>query len=456
MREGDTAPTFPRIVFPCLAILGVVVLGYVLGASVMYFDLPSSSFLRWAFAGGSVEPNYIPLASSAGTIGPVDQKEKTFDGFTLCMYASTATSSTQAFLINMNGEVVHRWAKPFTEIWPKPPHLQAKVHDSMVGFFGSYLYPNGDLLVTLHGMEDAADGYGLVKLDKDSQVLWKVAANIHHDVDVGEDGTIYAIKQELVHDKLPGLEFVPTPCLVDSLITLSPDGKEVGKPIPILEALRASPYSLLLDSLEANYAKAADHSLERKEEEKTRPTSDLMDMKIKQRSDLFHTNFVKVLTRELAPKFPLFKAGQVLFSLRDLNTIAVMDMEKRSVVWAARGPWRAQHDPQFLGNGHLLIFDNIGSRTGPRVLEYDPQTQAFPWTFPGKKDIPFLSPRRGMSQRLPNGNTLIAYSRDHEILEVTPEKEVVWSYVGHGYIHTARRYGPEELPFLTKEVRARP
>ena len=46
--------------------------------------------------------------------------------------------------------------------------------------------------------------------------------------------------------------------------------------------------------------------------------------------------------------------------MRHMDTIAMMDPDKGSVVWAAQGPWRSQHDPQFLDNGHLLIFDNFG------------------------------------------------------------------------------------------------
>src|SRR5437016_13082900 len=39
-------------VLACLSVLGVAGLGYVLGAAVMFFQLPSSDFLYQAFAGG--------------------------------------------------------------------------------------------------------------------------------------------------------------------------------------------------------------------------------------------------------------------------------------------------------------------------------------------------------------------------------------------------------------------
>ncbi len=439
-KEDATAPrakaTNPprRKLSRCLFLFGVVSVSYLLGAAVMFFELPSSDFLNKAFLGGkawyerrqaSARPPGQKLPPP--TIGKIDLPEKTFDGFTLTMVAP----GTRASLINMGGEVVHEWAVSFSQVWPEPTHVRGPVNDFFVIFFGGHLYANGDLLVVLHGMGNPFAGYGLVKLDKDSNVIWKYSANVHHDVDVAEDGTIYALTQELVHQAPTGLEYIPTPCMVDCLVRLSPQGAELQK-IPLLEAFRDSAYAPLLSTLRRSGDDA-------------------------RRRDVLHTNFVKVLTRELAPKFPLFKAGQVLISMCHLDTIAVLDPKNHAVVWAARGPWRAQHDPQFLDNGRLLIFDNSGSPTESRVLEYDLQTQAFPWSYPGANNAPFVTSTRGQGQRLPNGNTLIVDSQHGKMLEVTQSKEVVWScsYRG-GFINTARRYSPEQLHFLKGGQRARP
>lgn len=174
------------------------------------------------------------------------------------------------------------------------------------------------------------------------------------------------------------------------------------------------------------------------------------------RRDILHLNSVKVLTRQLAPKFPMFKAGQVLTSMCHLDTIAVVDVDSGKLVWAARGPWEAQHDPQFLDNGNLLLFDNRGSPTASRVVEYDPETQGFPGSYSGENTRPFLSKLRGMNQRLPNGNTLIVNSDAGNILEVTHDKEVVWSCSTGGFITSGRRFSSEQLPFLKGGPHARP
>jgi hypothetical protein len=443
-----TSPTARRsLLLRCLSWFGLASLSFVLGAAVMFFDLPSSSFLRRAFVGGVAWYEHRqPPPPPAGqlpplTVGRIDRPDRTCDGFTLCMYGG----DSRAVLVNMRGDVVHQWHVPFSEVWPDPPHLRGRIDDAAVYFNDGHLYPNGDLLVVIEGPADLrnpSNGYGLARLDKDSHVLWKLARNCHHDVDVGEDGTVYAITNEVVEKVPHGLEHIPTPCIVDFVDVISPEGKELKK-IPLLEAFQGSPYAPLLCALEPPRASGG-------------LTGPAFPEEVRRR-DVLHMNAVKVLSRALAPRFPLFRAGQLLISPRHLDAVAVLDPDSGRVVWAARGPWRAQHDPSFLDNGHLLLFDNQGSPRGSRVLEFDPQTQAFPWAYPGDGGTPFFSKIRGMCQRLPNGNTLVVNSDAGEVFEVTADREVVWSCsCGRVELNRARRYTPEQVPFLKGDARARP
>jgi hypothetical protein len=425
-----------------LFLLGIACLCYVLGAAAMFFELPSSGYLGKAFVGLRAWNERREVVSQIVDQKPprlskhkIDKPEKTFDGFTLCTFVSTTTSSTQAILVDMRGEVVHRWAIPFSRVWSKPPHLSVSVHDSLVCIFGTHLYDNGDLLIVFHGLESASNGYGLVKLDKDSNIVWSYAARVHHDVDVGEDGTIYAVKHDVLDVAPKGLEFIATPFLSDYLVLLSPEGKELRKPISLVEAFRDSPYALLLSPHE----RAKRHG--------SLPGAP---------SDFLHTNCVQVLGREIASKFPYFKKGHVLISLREIDTLAMLDPQSGVISWATQGLWRRQHDAHFLDNGHLLLFDNLGSPRSSRVLEYDPKSQAFLWSYPSETGTPFVSKERGMSQRLPNGNTLIVNSEGHELMEVTSEKEVVWSCTFDSFISSGRRYSPSQLTFLKGGTRARP
>jgi hypothetical protein len=352
---------------------------------------------------------------------------------------------TSVNLIDMHGRTVHQWLVAPSRILVGSPQANDfdRRDDDFCTPMSGYLFPNGDLLVVVHAFSFGKfSGLGLAKLDKDSNVIWHYSANVHHDVDVGEDGCIYALTQRLATHAPKGHEYLPSPCMLDDVVCLTPDGKEKWS-IPLLEAIANSPYASMLGQLE-----------EPAKEGVNMPEDFSTD---ERRRDVLHTNHVQVLPRRLAAKFPMFKPGQVLISIRHLDAIAVLDPERRTLVWAACGPWHLQHNSEFLDNGHILIFDNQGA--GPkasRVLEFDPATQAVPWCCSGQDDVRFFTPQRGMSQRLPNGNTLILSSHGRQILEVTSGKELVWSCTCPGIeTNFARRYGPDEITFLGETVKPR-
>lgn len=452
-------------VMAVLSILGIGGLCYLSGAAILYFQLPSSDFLDKAFRGAKAwqerGQSTIPTLSLEAAeevrkkeVRRVDKAEKTWDGFTLY----TTTDACRATLIDMRGAVVHRWEMPFRQVWSDPPHIKHHLPDHLIHWFRCYLYRNGDLLALYHVDGDTPYGYGLVKLDRNAKLLWAYPHHVHHDVDVDEDGTIYTLGQQIVSEPPPGLESFPSPYLADSLVVLSQEGRLLQN-IPIVEAFVNSPYALTL---------ATDNEIPTLQANMLAPAARMPQRDTN--NDVLHANSVKVLKQEQAEKFPLFKAGQVLVSLRNLSTIAVLDRHSRSVVWAARGVWQAQHDAEFLDNGCLLLYDNYGNHKHTRVVEYDPRTQALPWTYSGEPSTSFTAIFRGMAQRLPNGNTLIVDPDARRLLEVTHERELVWENfcplsqidaapgqrIRNHAVTSARRYGADELTFLKGVARARP
>ncbi len=96
-----------------------------------------------------------------------------------------------ADLIALDGQVVHSWRTSFREVWgDNPEHVQFAADDKVIAWHGMHLYPDGSLLLNFEGQLFPFGG-GLVKLDKDSRVVWKLARNTHHAVVVAEDGTIW-------------------------------------------------------------------------------------------------------------------------------------------------------------------------------------------------------------------------------------------------------------------------
>jgi outer membrane protein assembly factor BamB len=150
--------------------------------------------------------------------------------------------------------------------------------------------------------------------------------------------------------------------------------------------------------------------------------------------DYLHTNTVNYIDAETATHFDFATAGQILLSMREPGMIVVLDPDTEKVVWAIRGPWVAQHDPDLLPNGHMLLFDNRGhydseGQDKSRVIEFDPHTYKIVWEYTGDDKKPLYSAARSAQERLPNGNTLITESEGGRLIEVTPNGEIVWEYV---------------------------
>lgn len=316
----------------------------------------------------------------------------------------TSGHEAAAVLISMEGEVLHEWRRPFSSVWPPGTGAPLKPQPDEFVFFRKVIpFPNGDLLAIYEGVGDTPYGYGMVKLDRNSEVIWRYAGHTHHDVDVGPDGRIYVLTHEFTTDELVNLDRLAPPRLDDFLVILSPDGEELKK-IRLIDLVADSPYRQVLYTV-SSYALA----------------------------DPLHANDVDVITGEQAAVFRFGEAGQVMMSFRELGAVAVVDVEEERLVWLTRGPWIGQHDPDILPNGNILLFDNYGNYRHPegvsRVIEFDPATMEIVWQYSGDEADPLDSLIRADQQRLPNGNTLITESNGGRIVEVTPDGRIVWEFL---------------------------
>ncbi len=374
------------------------------------------------------EPHaYVVDHDGAGVT--VHDPERAFDGYTfLTVYRD---GRNKAILIDMQGGVLHEWHADFSEIWPDAPHIIEQVQDAAIHWHGSYLFANGDVLFNFESGNFPYGG-GLVKIDKDSNVLWALERNTHHDLDVMPDGTIYVAAHNYRAESIAGLSNLEAPLLEDVILKVSPNGRVLDE-ISILDALRNSKYSGLVHDPSTSG------------------------------DDPTHLNTVEVLPDSLADAFPMFDPGDLLISLRNLNMIGVIDVEQRLVKWALVGMFVRQHDPDFLDNGHIMVFDNLGGRGDgdtSQILEIDPVTQDVVWRYAGRKEVPFFSRIRGKQQVLPNGNVLITDSQSGRVLEVTRDErpKIVWEYYNRispiegegrvGLITLALRFGSEAVSFL--------
>lgn len=144
--------------------------------------------------------------------------------------------------------------------------------------------------------------------------------------------------------------------------------------------------------------------------------------------DPMHINDVAVLSAEFAGAFPQFNAGDIMVSLRNLNLVVILDADTKRAKWWQHGPWHRQHDPDFLPNGHISVFDNNMHGGQSQIVEIDPVTRETQVVFEGSVEAPFYTWVMGKHQRLDNGNILIVEAEAGRVFEVTQSGEVVWDY----------------------------
>lgn len=139
--------------------------------------------------------------------------------------------------------------------------------------------------------------------------------------------------------------------------------------------------------------------------------------------DDFHPNDGTPLPASLAAAFPMFEAGDLLISLRNVNMVAVVDRATKAIKWQAQGPWIWQHDPDWHADGTITVFGNNPQRKRSQIYRVNPATGAV--TAPLENGAPFFTDIMGSHQKLPSGNWLISANRTGRALEVTAEGELV-------------------------------
>lgn len=131
--------------------------------------------------------------------------------------------------------------------------------------------------------------------------------------------------------------------------------------------------------------------------------------------------------------FPL-PNGDVMASMRLLNTIAIIDRETKKFRWSRTDrAWGFPHDCQMLENGNIMLFANGMNAPGPhshsRIVEFDPETGKDVWIYKADPLNHFYSHHISGAQRLWSGNTLICEGAFGRLFEVTPEGEIVWEFI---------------------------
>lgn len=288
-------------------------------------------------------------------------------------------------------------------------------------FQGSHLFPDGDVLVNVEYV-------GTVRMDACGRVRWSLPAGSHHAIEPGPGGAFWIPgvtraprRGSPGHpDGFPGLRQA---VFQDQLLRVSADG-EVLDVINVLDVLYAN-------GLQRYIRKSGFHD----------------------EIDVTHINDIEPLGPGLADEYPLFEAGDLAVSVKNLDLVFVLDPASGRVKWHATDPFIKQHDPDFLGDGWIGVFDNNTDGTfrgtlfgGSRIVALKPHSDSVRVLFPTRESERFYTFQRGKWQHLPNGNLLLTESVAGRILEVMPNGQTVWEWI-------ARPYSATRTPYVSQGTR---
>lgn len=262
-----------------------------------------------------------------------------------------------------------------------------------------------------YSLKPVGDGYvflarpNLFRLDRTGSIVWRIdeGFTFHHDFDASPD-RIVALDHRTRRNakKDTGGEFVD-----DRLVVIGAQG-EVWSILSL--------HDLFWDELKR---RARESSVDPFSSEAVEVLG--MDGP----GDFYHANSIQILTAD----GPIGRRGDVLLSLRTLDTLVVLDPETGEIRWQwGRGILDHPHHPTLLPNGRVLVFDNGWHRGWSRVVEIEPATGKIVWEYRAMPPETFFTQRRGAAYRLANGNTLITESDRGRAFEVMPDGTKVWEY----------------------------
>jgi hypothetical protein len=390
-------------------------------------------------------PVYLPLVLNGNGSGGV------FPGYNLF----APTNSTTTYLVDNEGNIVHSWASDTTP--GKSAYLHTNGNLVRAGYTGSTTFGAG-----------AGGVVEVIRWDGKVYGSFFYADNYvhqHHDIEITPNDTVFMIAWErklysesLAAGRNPYLMRVSEGLWPDHIIEVDGTSGAIIWEWHVWDHLIQD-----YDPSKANYGVVGDHP-------------ELVDLNYYSGSaamgspDWVHMNSIDY-NAEL---------DQILVSVLRFDEIWVIDHSTTITQaaghsggnsgrggdllyrWGNPQAYRMgtaadqqlflQHDARWIpsgcpGAGNILVFNNglyrpgedyssveeitpPLSAAGNYMLEpgsaYGPAAPVWSYTAPDPGD--FFTSHMGGAQRLPNGNTLITDSTHSSAFEVTPSKEIVWSY----------------------------
>jgi hypothetical protein len=336
----------------------------------------------------------------------------------------------KAYVVDGRGTVLHTWSHTSGQPRPEdepPSYLRGWNHVHVDGDANLFA------IVPLRS---------LLKLTPASELEWSCDVAAHHDLAIHDDGVILVLTETPRRVVVGGCVCV----VLDNLVTLIDPGGAVKGEVSLYDVLRTDPSlrRLIDDSIRRRnedfrcrgWPTPDDHvplAVARETRailktanyhgDRRRALQRLRDLPGSP-CDVLHTN-----TLELVDAHPrgLWERGDVLLCVRELNTIAVVDLARARVRWRwGAGELSAPHQPSVLPEGWVLVFDNGRDLGRTRLLAVDPSTGEVVWSWSAEPPQSFFCPLAGGCERLANGNLLVTNSTAGGAFELSMDGRIVW------------------------------
>jgi hypothetical protein len=288
-----------------------------------------------------------------------------------------------AVLMDPDGNIIHRW--------PMNGEIAGLTdkRDVMKNLYGIAIFPED--LSAIFNMQEG--GGGLVKVDACGEVIWTKAGKFHHTVSPTEDRSAiwtFGGYQGQLHPLLLKID------------------------VATGETLRT------IDMAEVAQANAGTY---------------IFDLRRTESDNGTHPNDIEPLPSAWASAFPGFAAGDLLISYHNTNLLFVLDPETLEIKWWYVGAADGQHDPDWLPNGLISVFNNEWRAPrrdwmlGSTIVLVNPATNK-QGTWIGGERYHFWSATNGRQQLTDNRTVIITSSTQGRIFEVDlATKEVVFEFV---------------------------
>lgn len=347
------------------------------------YDTLKDQSAHWRNDLGLTPTRHLVTVEPGSPVIKVLDGDKAAKGFKLVSGLTAGRTTLHgALLFDEKGTEVHFWPIDYSKLDPDGRDPEN------VYLHGIEIFEDGSIVVNFD------DGNALAKISTCGDTVWLINGPFHHVVSKSFDGTIWTLEKSSDDSK------------DEFFVQIDPNNGEIIRRI-----------SLIQDVIRPNNAQGI-FEIRMKNQE---PKPQLL-------ADPFHTNDIEFLDPKIASAFPLFDAGDILISLRNINLVAVIDGHSFATKWWSHGPWHRQHDPDFLSDGTISVFNNNMNYGKSDIVRINPQSGEIIVSIRGSEDLPFYTGIRGKHEVLENGNILITVSQSGRAFEVDPQGKKVWEF----------------------------